>query len=121
MQLPMAAEPELPAGVTVVAEGRRTSVLGSGESLGLDAVEVAGANAPPCAALVAAWTWAAATSGVPANSLLVNATRMGSTTELGRGASGAVPSGCAWLSFMNTGDQAVDIEVQFAIGALGQQ
>jgi hypothetical protein len=108
--------------VAAAAEGSRRTSLPPGASLDLDAVEVAvesAGSAPACAALVGAWTWDARTVAGPADGVVVTATRMGSEVTIGQGAAGAAPSGCALLSFNNEGDTTVEIEVRFAIGALG--
>ena len=118
---PMAREPEPPDAATPVTEGRRRASLAPGASLGLDAVEVvveAGDSAPPCAALVASWTWAALAAGGATADVVVTATRMGSESTLGEGAEGAVPSGCAFLRFENRSDSPIELEVRFVIAAL---
>lgn len=118
---PMAAEPEPPGAATPVTEGRRRASLAPGASLGLDTVEVvveAGDTAPPCAALVASWTWAALAAGGATADVVVTATRMGSESTLGEGADGAAPSGCALVRFENRGDASIEIEVRFVIATL---
>lgn len=118
---PMAAEPVPPDGATPVTEGRRRASLMPGGSLDLDAVEVAveaGDTAPPCAALVASWTWAALAAGGATADVAVTATRMGLESTLAEGAEGAVPSGCAFLRFENRGEAPIEIEVRFVIATL---
>jgi hypothetical protein len=110
----------LEEGVARLAEGTFTTTLQAGAVSGFDPqkLPLEGTNeVPPCAALVFAFAWQV-TQPVPADDtgLVWRLTEMGVPTEVGSGPVGTATIGCGFIEPVNTGDEAIIVNVHYLIG-----
>lgn len=95
-------------------EATVTATLGPGQSQGFEGPELAErfGGAPPCAgyALLVSWQVRPPDAGV-----VLTATHMDITTELGRGPSGTASTGCAFIEVTNPGGTPVTVEVRYVV------
>jgi len=114
-----APDPALPAGAALLAEGEREIELAAGESFGLDTVDFAGDQeiaAPGCAAYVFAYGWAV--TEPDDGTLRIDSTRQNETVTVSEEPSGSDVAGCAFLEFVNAGDEDIAVQLRYQMGEL---
>ena len=115
-----APEPALPDNARLIDSGEREITVEPGESFGLDTVDYAGDREiiiPSCAAYLFAYAWNATQpeDDVP---LRIDSTRQGETTDVSTEPAGSEVAGCAFLEFINEGDEAIVLDLRYEFGEL---
>jgi hypothetical protein len=113
-----AAEPQLPEGVSRLAEGASSTALLPGAVTGFDPIDFPleeGAEPPPCSAFVFTFTWQVAESGA-GSALVWRLTDTGAAREIGAGPSGSATVGCGLIEAVNNGGERISLSVRYLIG-----
>ena len=113
-----AAEPELPEGVSRLAEGASSTALLPGAVTGFDPIDFPleeGAEPPPCSAFVFTFTWQVAESDA-GSGLVWRLTETGAARDIGAGPSGSATVGCGLIEAVNNGGQRISLDVHYLIG-----
>ncbi len=121
---PSPPAPELGEDQTKLAEGTLVSTLLASGVASYDPTVFpldGGATPPPCAGFVYLFNWQV-TEPYPADSvaLVWRTTRMDSTQEVGRGASGSATAGCGILEAKNDGGDRITVAVHYIIATTGE-
>lgn len=78
-----------------------------------------GIQTPPCASFVMAFTWEIVEPYPPAGlEVVITGSRMGGTTNLGRGASGESAVGCAEMRIANSSTNEITVTLRYTFAAV---
>jgi hypothetical protein len=115
---PSPAAPELPEGVSRLAEGASSTALLPSAVTGFDPIDFPleeGAEPPPCVAFVFAFTWQVAEPDA-GSGLIWRLTETGAPREIGSGPSGSATVGCGLIEAVNDGSERISLNVRYLIG-----
>lgn len=117
----IADAPPLPDRATPVVSGEIHLDVPAGGAERVNPIELTeegGGQPPPCAAFVSSWEWTA-TPEEAAGSLGIQSLVQGNTIELASGGAGSFNAGCSELAIVNGSEEAVSVDLRYAVGSLG--
>ncbi len=119
-EAPHAPPIELDPGVEERREEVTELTFLAGATVGLEPVQLAGADFPSCATFVFAFSWQVR-EPYPADGVILRVfrTRMENKELLAEATSGSATVGCSFIEFVNASYVPITVELRYVVGAIG--